>query len=93
MNDSSPTFDDVTGKDMKIQGIDFELVSTRVRVEKRTIVHNKGTVPLRMLATSNSPFYTLSRVSEPEKATEGYRQASLATSLPRHCHVTVMPLH
>lgn len=61
-------------RDRNMQGLDFQLVSTHVLMEKRVLFHNSGQVPLKLVCESTSPYYTIGhiRINDIQSATPGY---------------------
>ncbi|GBG25935.1 Cilia- and flagella-associated protein 65 [Hondaea fermentalgiana] len=64
----------VSERDKSMHGLDFQLVSTHVLMEKKVLLHNIGQVPLRLVCESTSPSYTIGsiRMTDVQAATPGY---------------------
>ena len=67
----------LSDRDQNLQGLDFQLVTTNITMEKRFLVHNKGLVGLRLHAQCLSPAYTLL----PINAASDIQKNSIAGSL------------
>jgi len=63
----------VSDRDVQLQGMDFQLVTTGFCMEKKLLVHNHGKVPLTLTVESTSPSYTLGTIDHIQQAIPGYR--------------------